>query len=242
VPNGAFWWTVWVVKDGNILGDGSDNYFFLLAERVDSGAPSWQCLWVEGTLTFSIDADFSWVSEHGAVFTNGVCSDGWYLDFTYLAQYPFTVTATTGGSPEVQIANTRNDVFSIEQAQEIADGMLASIGASPRTADINTLVDGWAPGQSLVVDMTSRAIDATFAVTQVDIELIEKDYWQYNVSATELSVFPGTYLDQWRALLAGSSSGSGSIGTSSGVVATGSGGVSTIYLGGSRFHAVQVPA
>jgi hypothetical protein len=151
------------------------------------------------------------------------------------------VVATTGGSPDVQIVQTRDDVFDVAQAQEIVDGMLASIGASPRTAEITSLVDGWAPGQSLVVDMAARAVDATFAVTQVDIELIENDHWQYRVSAVELSVFPGTYLDQWRALLAGSASGSGATGTSSGVVATGSG-VPVNYLGGSRFHAVQVPA
>jgi hypothetical protein len=66
-------------------------------------------------------------------------------------------------------------------------------------------------------------------------------FWLYTVRAVELSVFPGNYLDQWRALLAGSSSGAGATGSSSGTSVVG-GSLPTYYLGGSRTGAVQVPA
>jgi hypothetical protein len=171
---------------------------------------------------------------------------GTVIELAYLAQYPFTVTATIGGSPapspDIQATYVRADVFDLQQAQEIADGMLATLGGSPRTLEATTRVEGWEPGQSLVVDLAGRAVDATFAVTGVGIRLETATSWLYTVQATELSVFGGNYLDQWRALLAGSSSGGGAtIGSSSGTTVIG-GALPTYDLGGSRFHAVQVPA
>jgi len=156
-------------------------------------------------------------------------------------------SATVGGSPaplEIQEIRKRPDVFDRAQGQEIVDGLLAQLGGNPRTVTIRTLLDGWAPGQAVSVDIAGRAVDATFAVTAVSISLRTADYWwAYTVTAVELDVFPGTYLDQWRAMLNGSSSGLGvSVGTSSGVSVVSSTGHVQGYLGGSRYHAVQVPA
>ena len=171
---------------------------------------------------------------------------GTVIVLSYLAQYPFTVTATLGGSPapspDIQATYVRTDVFELAQAQEIADGLLGTLGGSPRSIEATTRVEGWEPGQSLTVDLAGRAVDATFAVTDVSILWETAGFWLYTVRATELSVFGGNYLDQWRALLAGSSSGSSaSVGSSTGTTVVG-GALPTYFLGGSRFHAVQVPA
>jgi len=172
---------------------------------------------------------------------------GTTMSFSYQGQYPFEVSATVGGSPaplEIQEIRKRPDVFDRAQGQEIVDGLLAQLGGNPRTVTIRTLLDGWAPGQAVSVDLTGRAVDAIFAVTAVSVSLRTADYWWvYTVTAIELDVFPGTYLDQWRAMLSGSSSGLGvSVGTSSGVSVVSSTGHVQAYLGGSRYHAVQVPA
>lgn len=160
----------------------------------------------------------------------------------YLAQYPFTVSATTGGSPDIAEVQVREDVFDLAQAQEIADGLLDSLSGSPRTLEARSLLEGWAPGQEVDVDLTDRSIDATFAITEVDIEMVTATHWEYQVRATELTVAGGTYLEQWRALLGGMASGStASVGTSTGTTVIG-GALPTYDLGGSRFHAVQVPA
>ena len=189
---------------------------------------------------------FSWNWPAHTLTSNiGAIAVGTVLRFPYLAQYPFTATATLGGSPapspDIQATFVRADVFGLAQAQEIADGLLSTLGGSPRSLEASTRVEGWEPGQALEVDLAGRAVDATFAVTGVTITWETAGFWRYRVQATELSVFGGNYLDQWRALLAGSSSGSGSSGSSTGTTVLG-----TVpppyYLGGSRFHAVQVPA
>ena len=147
----------------------------------------------------------------------GDFDDAWAFDvFAYTAQYPFTVTATAGSpapSLEIQELVTRADVFDYDQGAEIAEGLLAAKGASPRELEIVSLEHGWAPGQAVVVDLTGRDVNATCAVTEVEIVWVTGGFWEYRIKATELSVFPGSYLDQWRALLAGSSSGGGAVGS-----------------------------
>lgn len=208
-----------------------DGIYKTLGLPGDEAAASY--IWTAATRTLSLG-------------TAGTPGAGTVIVLSYLAQYPFTVTATLGGSPapspDIQATYVREDVFELAQAQEIADGLLDTLGGSPRTLEATTRVEGWEPGQSLTVDLAGRAVDATFAVTDVSILWETAGSWLYTVRATELSVFGGNYLDQWRALLAGSSSGSSaSVGTSSGTTVVG-GALPTYYLGGSRFHAVQVPA
>lgn len=172
----------------------------------------------------------------------GDFDDAWVIPaVNYTAQYPFLVTATTGGSPDIAVTEARPDVFDLAQGQEIADGLLATLGGSPRTLEATTRVEGWAPGQAVTVDLAGRAVDATFAVTDVTIQWQTAGIWLYTVRATELSVFPGNYLDQWRALLGADSFGVvAPASASSGVSVLSSPG--TYYLGGSRTGAVQVPA
>jgi hypothetical protein len=207
-----------------------DGIYKTLGLPGDEAAASY--IWTAATRTLSLG-------------TAGTPGAGTVIVLSYLAQYPFTVTATGGSpapSPDIQATYVREDVFELAQAQEIADGLLGTLGGSPRTLEATTRVEGWEPGQSLAVDLAGRAVDATFAVTDVSILWETAGSWLYTVRATELSVFGGNYLDQWRALLAGSSSGSSaSVGSSSGTTVVG-GALPTYYLGGSRFHAVQVPA
>lgn len=209
-----------------------DGVYQTLGLPGDEAAASY--IWTAATQTLSLG-------------TAGTPGAGTVIELSYLAQYPFTVTATLGGSPppspDIQAVYVRDDVFERGQAQEIANGLLATLGGAPRTLEATSRVDGWAPGQSLTVSLAGRAIDATFAITDVSIRLETASSWLYTIRATELSVFGGNYLDQWRALLAGSSSGSSAhVGKSSGGgAAGGSGALPVCPLGGSRIHAVRVP-
>lgn len=209
-------------------------------------------VWVDdGVLPFNATvgdgASFEWdAATHTlSVGTYGTPAAGVVLELRYYAIYPFTVTATLGGSPapaiDIQQVVTREDVFDFDQGQEIANGLLAQSGASPRELEIISLEHGWAPGQAVVVNLTGRDINATCAVTEVEITWVTGGFWEYRIKATELSVFPGNYLDQWRALLQGSSSGGGaSASSSSGTTVLSN--PAPVPLGGSRFHAVQLPA
>jgi len=128
---------------------------------------------------------------------------GTTMAFSYPAQYPFEVSATVGGSPpppEIQEIQTRPDVFDVAQGQEIVDGLLAQLGGNPRTVTFTSYVDGWTPGQAVPVDLAGRAT-GTFVATAVTIVLQTPEFWHYTVTAVELDVFKGTYLDQWRSIV-----------------------------------------
>ena len=137
--------------------------------------------------TVGTGAMFEWdlVTHTLSEGTYGHPAPGTTIVLVYLGQYPFTVTATTGASPEIQDVQVREDVFDVAQGQEIADGLLAQRGGSPRTLHLlESLDDGWAPGQALDVDLlTDRAVDATCLVTDVSIALVSLSFWTYDVTA-----------------------------------------------------------
>lgn len=192
---------------------------------------------------------FSWDWETRTLTSNiGNIAAGTVLSFPYTAQYPFTVTASVGSpltTPEVARVIERQDIFSVAQGQEVADGLLAQQSAvAARQVTITSREHGWEPGQEVVVNLAGRGLDATCAITNVTITLDSDLVWNYVVAAVELTLYDGGYLAAWRALLNGSSSGAGSA-----VTAVEGGGSVTVlstpspyFLGGSRVHAVQVPA
>jgi hypothetical protein len=236
----AYSWTAWIIHNGLTI-ETDPNKRYVLVELADSGNAGWQGLFDAPNLTLSIDT--AW-NDADIPVVNGVIGAGHYIWFEYTGAFPFTISSGPGTPPEIVHVETRPEIVDVARAYEILEGLLATYGASPRELEVISLDNGWAPGQALTVDLILRnLIDTTFAITEVTIDLIEKDYWEYRFNATELSVFPGSYVDQWRALLAGSASGSSS-GSSSGVstvTSSGGGGATQYYLGGSRFHAVQLP-
>ena len=197
-------------------------------------------------MTVGTGAMYEWdpATHTLSVGTASTPTNGTLIKLTYEAQYPFTVTATTAGTPDVTRVFERTDVFDVAQGQEIADGLLDQLSATAaRQVEVVTLEAGWRPGQEVTVDLTNRAVDATCAITEVEISLETDTYWVYRFTAVELTVYDGGYLAAWRALLAGSASGAGSVVTSAtGGDVTIASFPGPIYLGGSRFHAVQVPA
>jgi predicted heme/steroid binding protein len=191
----------------------------------------------------AVSAVFLWDdASHTLTWTpSPTLATGALVSLTYLAQYPFTVTATSGGAPDISHVETRPEIFDPILAQETADALLASLGGAPRTIEVLSLEDGWAPGQAVDVDLPDRDVDATFAITDVDITYLSSGCWSYAFRGTELSVFPGNYLDQWRALLHADQTINVAGDSTDIDIINGTSLPSPIYLGGSRFHAVQVP-
>jgi len=130
--------------------------------------------------TLTIDFAIATITQNvgETTYVNGTVITGLFTEI-----FPFLVTSTSGASPEIQEVRERPDVFEVAQGQEIADGLRAQLGGSPRTLHITSLDDGWAPGQSLVVDLTGRDVDATCLVTEVDITLVSASFWTYDVTA-----------------------------------------------------------
>ncbi len=143
---------------------------------------------------------------------------GTVIQLKYTAIYPFTVTASTGMSPVVEVQIRDEKELILASAQAKAAGALAGLHQTPREATITTLEKGWLPAQALTVTHTPKNITAaTFTITQVEARLTEffdtatpgaagRRMWVYTLTATESTVYQGSYLDQARQLFSGGGS------------------------------------
>jgi hypothetical protein len=125
---------------------------------------------------------------------------------SYGAQFPFSVTATTGAVPVIEFTQAHPDVLSIPAAEEIANNLLATLGTPAREVAIVTDEDGWVPGQALTIDLLAfRQIAGRFTITDVGLQIVQDtgpddEYWQYTLKAIESASYQGSYLDEWRRL------------------------------------------
>ena len=158
----------------------------------------------------------------------------------YVPQYPFTVTAASGGTPVVQGLYSYPAVVVYDQADEIAAGLLAEVNQSPRELTLTSLDYGtWEPGQSLTVDVAAVSVTATCLITSVAINLIASGFWEYGLRATESATYGGDYRQGWRDIIQGGGS------VTSVTIGGSSGGSSTrwpIWMGGSDLASAPMDA
>lgn len=158
------------------------------------------------TKTVGTGAQYEWDPDTATLTlgTDSTPTNGWEIELVYVGQFPFTVTATTGGSPVVEVVRTRTDIKHPDAAQEVVDGLLDELAQQPRTITMPSTQIGWLPGQEISIVHSSRDIDDTDAtITNVEIQLISDDFWRYQITAQETTTPQASYLQQWRELLAG---------------------------------------
>src|SRR5262249_49797490 len=101
-------------------------------------------------------------------------SGGTSMVFKYTAQFPFTVTATSGASPVIQFQDTRPDHKRLGPAQLEANGMLTMTNQNPRELTFKTLEIGFSPNQSMTVTLSNKNLSAvTVQIVQVTSVLTE---------------------------------------------------------------------
>jgi hypothetical protein len=214
----AYEWTTDIPAGGGTAGYVTVNSIFL---TVGTGA---SYVWDQATSKLSLG-------------TGNTPAAGQVIALNYVAQYPFTVTAGVGGSPTIEALYTAPDITAYDQGLEMAQGLLAQLGSVSAELAFLSKDTGWLPGQELPVVTSARDVNATYVTTAVRLHLSTDTRWLSDVEAVNASVYGGSYLERWREMR-----GQGS---SSGVSVLPSGTTDSppiIYLGGSRFHPVQVPA
>lgn len=157
----------------------------------------------------------------GTLSTAAPPADGTVLAFVYTAVYPFTVEATSGASPVIEALYTDEAQLLRGPAQLEANGLLAQLDQSPRTATSLTLERGFAPNQAMTITLSKHGLSGVaFVVSQVQAEFTEfkdtvtasaaggnREMWVYTLTLTQSTVYQGSYLDQARQLLGGGGGG-----------------------------------
>lgn len=191
-------------------------------------------LWNRSTHTLSVD--------QGTIPTAGQTVR---LDFT--GRFPFTVSADSGASPQVIYRCSAPDIVTKPAGQDLANGLLVQMYQRPIEVSVETLVDGWAPGQLLTATSTYRGLDLDGLITDVAVRLESDTFWRYAVKATGIDAstpakYRGGPLSYFRQI------GGGSSAATIGGVSGGSGTTvitnkpSPSGLGGSRVSSVPMAA
>lgn len=165
---------------------------------------------VGGVVKNSAVGEFTWtLDDDNATATLALVpavapSVGTQIDFKRNIQPPFIVIATSGASPVIEESAEREDVLSVPQAVEIAEGLLEQLDQQPKEITVFTDEDGFEGGQELTIALTPRSLSGTFIITSVSAMLeqgLADTEWLYTLKATDL--FQGTPMDKWRAMLGG---------------------------------------
>lgn len=170
------------------------------------------------------------------------------VEILYSPQFPFVVSADSGGSPVISESQSDETITVYAQGVARAAAILAELNQpAARELGILSRLDGWRPDQALTVNLSAIAFAGVCTIGPVEITLTTDQIWAYRFSAVETTIVPGTTLDAWRKLLGrtvtGSSSATVGVGGSTG---GGGGGMlalpaGQIYVGSAAGAAAAVP-
>lgn len=168
-------------------------------KTVDTVPGAADYLWDVDTYTLSLDL-------------GSLPTDGWELVLVYVAQYPFTISESIGGSPPAEPEIEREFTHAAKDyaaAQEIWAQKAAEFGLAPKFFTITSREHGWFPGFSVTLEKSERGLAETPAViTNVDLTLNSKREWMYTIAAQETDEVEMAIqlsqltLNKWRELLA----------------------------------------
>lgn len=188
-----------------LIDDGVSPYL----ATVGTNDPGGMYYWDRDTHTLSLGIDTPPAAGTRIILgtTQGV--DAFFSEGTYYtAQYPFTVTKSTGATPVLAAFFKDETIVSLAQGNEVAQGLLDQLGQDPRKLAITTLVSGFEPGQSLTMGLTSKAV-GDYLIMSVSKVRDSNAVTYYSLDVTESSVYQPTALDNWREKLSDGSGGGG---------------------------------
>jgi hypothetical protein len=160
------------------------------------------------TKTVGPGGDYTWdpATYTLTLGTASLPSAGHVIELVYTAQFPFTVTATSGSSPVIEYQQTDESIRSVAAGQEKADGLLVQMNQSPFELTATSIdYAGWDAGQLLSTDLSNSRFGLItptpdFIITSVSVNLIKSEFWEYTIQATSSATYQGGYLDRWREL------------------------------------------
>lgn len=145
---------------------------------------------------------------------------------TYDIAYPFTVTREALGSPPAPIREiilTQPEGMTMEEAIAYADSLLDRKSTVLKTAKWDSYTLGWAPGQSLTINLPKRNTNATFLITDVvmrpEVTTDENGdvvKFRYEVTALEGDIDQGNWRETPKSWLGAGNTQAGTVDVSAG--------------------------
>jgi len=150
--------------------------------------------------------------------TFGVPSAGTTITFTPIVQFPITVTASDAVSIAAHGVWSKKfvdaNVTDIDAAQAIVDGLLATGLEAPREVSVMTSEGFVLPGTTIPLSYPKRLLTGDWVVVKVEIADFEADLLEFTYTLQDGDRTQGTFTDQMRSKLTGTTSGAVSISTS----------------------------
>lgn len=149
--------------------------------------------------------------------TFGVPSAGREITFTPVVQYPITVVAEDAASIAAHGLWSKKfqdvNITDIDTAEQTAAGLLATGLEQPREVNLMTSEGFVLPGTTIPLEFPKRLITGDWVVVKVDIADFEEDLLEYSYTLQDGDRTQGTFTNQMRERLQGTTSGAVSIST-----------------------------
>jgi len=164
-------------------------------------------------------------------------SAGTVIWFQRSFTYPLIIRAATGETPVITYLAAAPDVMTWAAGIQLANGLLAQLDQQPRDISLISNEPGWIYSVGLYVSITlTGRLVCSALITDFSVGVVvthgPDPLWHYQIRALENTIFQGSVLDSWRALLGSSSSSS----TQPVITSGGGGGGGTGGISGTPGH------
>lgn len=174
-----------------------------------------------------------------SLFRVGALTSEYLAEFAYSAQFPGLVTAsdsaeiTANGLYEAVF--DAPDIFDVEQAQDLADGLLRRYLETPKIVTIATRNGVVLPGDQITLTFANRTISGAHIVTQVQaVDATLDGTMEYTLTCMAGTEIHETYTDQLRGALGGVGGARQARGLITGGLVPGPSGIFTGPIKGNR--------
>lgn len=158
----------------------------------------------------------------------------------YDAQFPLTAKAENGSAATAPLSKRFEypNIFDKDEAQQIADGLLARYEVAPRVVTIKTRAGFEMPGTMMTLNIPERGISSgSWLITAVNIRTDKDQKYTYEYTLAEGTQAVDSWVDSFRQLLGNSKTGgTGSVSGELLPLATGMFGTEVIAHSGRNSH------
>lgn len=166
---------------------------------------------VNGAFTPLGAAPWSWdAGTNSIIHATGATAGTVVSVDAYDAQFPLIAMAENGSAAmtPLEARHIYPEVFDKDEAQQIADALLAKYEAAPRVLTVKTRAGFEMPGTVFTISVPERAISSSsWMIQTVNIRTDQDQRFTYEYTCVEGTLGVDTWIDSFRSMLGASKSG-----------------------------------
>jgi hypothetical protein len=163
---------------------------------------------VNGVHTPLGTAPWSWDAGTNSVIHATGATAGTVVTVTYDAQFPIVTSQGNGSyaTEPLEVLHAAPDIYDVDEANQLADALLARYEAEPRVITVKTRAGFEMPGSMVTINMPERDIaSSSWLIQAVTIATDEDQLFNYTYTCAEGTRAVDSWIDSFRSMLGGGS-------------------------------------